>query len=153
MFIQLLFFAISMLLTVCFFLYGFNHYYLLYASRKYKKPPMPDKFTDRPKVSVHLPVYNESYVIRRLITACTAMAEVYGKDKVNIKILDDSNDETIQEVDEIVHEFKQKNFDIEVLRRENRAGFKAGALQIALEKTDAEYTAIFDADFIPLLIF
>ncbi len=149
MFIQLLFFVLSMILTVCFFLYGFNHYYLLYASRKYQKPSLPKNFTNRPKVSVQLPVYNESYVIRRLITACAAMADTYGKENVDIKILDDSNDETIQEVDEIVDEFKQKNFNIEVLRRENRAGFKAGALQIALEKTDAEYTAIFDADFIP----
>ncbi|MHC1770264.1 MAG: glycosyltransferase family 2 protein [Flexilinea sp.] len=110
---------------------------------------MPEDSGNRPKVSVHLPVYNERYVIRRLVSACTAMAEAYGKENVSIRILDDSNDDTTLEVDKIIGEYKKKHFNIEVVRRENRKGYKAGALQAALEKTDEEFTAIFDADFIP----
>ena len=148
-FIQLLFFILSVILTFLFFLYGFNHYYLLNAARKYKAPVLPELSTARPTVCVHLPIYNEKYVLRRLVAACTCMAEVYGIDKVRILILDDSDDDTIEEVDNLVDEYKRKHFLIEVLRRPNRNGYKAGALQAALARTNEEFIAIFDADFIP----
>jgi cellulose synthase/poly-beta-1,6-N-acetylglucosamine synthase-like glycosyltransferase len=77
------------------------------------------------------------------------MAESYGIEKVNFKILDDSNDDTSLEIDQIVEEFSKKHIRIEVLRRGDRKGFKAGALQAALERTEEEFIAIFDADFIP----
>ena len=77
------------------------------------------------------------------------MAEAYQIDKVKILVLDDSDDDTILEVDKVVEEFQKKSFNIEVQRREDRSGFKAGALQAALRKTGEEYIAIFDADFIP----
>lgn len=146
---QIIFFVFSMLLTLMFFVYGFNHYYLLYTTRKYKKPILPDISAGRPAVSIHLPIYNERYVVRQLIAACAAMAERYGIDRVNVKILDDSTDDTSLEIDEIIEEYKKKLINIEVLRRENRIGFKAGALQAAIEQTKEEYIAIFDADFIP----
>ncbi len=147
------FFAISLVLTFLFFVYGFNHYYLLYAARKYKAPAPGDPSAVRPAVSIQLPIYNERFVIRRLVAACAAMAEAYGKEKVNILILDDSDDETVMEVDDIVRDYKQQQFTIEVLRRGNRNGFKAGALQAALGRTEAEFIAIFDADFIPSVDF
>src|SRR5512140_2538206 len=103
-FIQFLFFILSLFLTLLFFLYGFNHYYLLSAARKYKAPPLPEQSTFRPAVSVQLPIYNEKYVLRRLVAACAAMTEAYGVDKVSILILDDSDDDTVQEVDEVVEE-------------------------------------------------
>jgi cellulose synthase/poly-beta-1,6-N-acetylglucosamine synthase-like glycosyltransferase len=149
MLIQILFFTISLFLTVFFVLYGFNHYYLLLSTRRYKKPDLPEILSNRPTVSIHLPIYNERYVVRRLIAACAAMAEAYGIDRVNIKVLDDSTDDTSREIDEIIRESRSKGLGIEVLRRENRTGFKAGALQAALEKTAEEYVAVFDADFIP----
>jgi cellulose synthase/poly-beta-1,6-N-acetylglucosamine synthase-like glycosyltransferase len=149
MLLQSIFFSLSLLLTLLFFLYGFNHYYLLSAARRYKKPVLPDPLTPCPNVSIHLPIYNERYVIRRLITACAAMAEVYGDEKVNIKILDDSTDDTRQEVDRIVEEYSHTKLRVEVIRRADRTGFKAGALQAGLEQTTEEYIAIFDADFIP----
>src|SRR5512137_2417292 len=102
MVIQLLIFALSLIVTLCFLLYGFNHYYLLSAARGYCPPSLPDETCFRPEVSIHIPVYNERYVIRRLVIACAEMAEVYGADKVNILILDDSDDDTVQEVDEVV---------------------------------------------------
>lgn len=149
MFIQILLFTISLTLTLLFFLYGFNHYYLLSATRKYKKPTLPENIGYQSTVSIHLPVYNERYVIRRLVAACAEMAESYGIEKVNIKILDDSTDDTSSEIDKIIEEYKQKHLNIEVIRRESRKGFKAGALQLALNQTSEEFIAVFDADFIP----
>ena len=149
MIIHVTIFTISLILTLLFFLYGFNHYYLLIATRKYKEPGLPDESNDRPNVSIHLPVYNEKYVIRKLIDACASMASVYGIEKVSIKILDDSKDDTTLEVDKIVEEYKKKHLNIETLRRGNRIGYKAGALQAALNSTEEEYIVIFDADFIP----
>jgi cellulose synthase/poly-beta-1,6-N-acetylglucosamine synthase-like glycosyltransferase len=77
------------------------------------------------------------------------MASNYGIDKVKVFILDDSNDETVQEIDRLSKIYHRKGLNLEVMRRENRAGFKAGALQAALNITDEEYIAIFDADFAP----
>ena len=146
---QVLSFTLSLTLTLLFFIYGFNHYYLLKAARAYQPPPLPDDPFFRPDVSIHLPVYNEKYVIRRLVAACAAMAEAYGIEKVSILILDDSDDDTVQEVDKVVKEYLEKHFKIEILRRASRSGFKAGALQAALDRTKEEFIAIFDADFIP----
>jgi cellulose synthase/poly-beta-1,6-N-acetylglucosamine synthase-like glycosyltransferase/uncharacterized membrane protein YsdA (DUF1294 family) len=77
------------------------------------------------------------------------MAETYGKGKVSILLLDDSDDDTVREVDQVVAEYKEKHFKMEILRRGNRDGFKAGALQAALNRTEEEFIAIFDADFVP----
>jgi cellulose synthase/poly-beta-1,6-N-acetylglucosamine synthase-like glycosyltransferase len=149
MFIPSLFFALTLILTLLFFLYGFNHYYLLNAARKYWIPVLPDYSMDRPAVSIQLPIYNEKYVIRRLVSACADMAEAYGIEKTRILILDDSDDDTVLEVDKVVEEYKEKHFQVEALRRGCRDGFKAGALQAALDRTEEEFIAIFDADFIP----
>ena len=149
MFIQAVLISISLVFTLLFFLYGFNHYYLINAARCYKSPALPDQSLVRPGVSIHLPVYNERYVIRRLVAACAIMAQAYGIEKVHILILDDSDDDTSLEVDQVAKEYLEKQFRIEVLRRGNRGGFKAGALQAALDRTEEEYIAIFDADFIP----
>jgi cellulose synthase/poly-beta-1,6-N-acetylglucosamine synthase-like glycosyltransferase len=146
---QILFFILSLILTMPFFMYGFNHYYLLNAARSYLPPAIPDDPLFRPGVSIHLPVFNEKYVVRRLVAACVAMAETYGIDKVRILILDDSDDETALEIDQIVREYSGKQIKIELLRRQNRSGFKAGALQAGLEATKEEFIGIFDADFIP----
>ncbi len=149
MLIQWLFLALSLILTVIFFLYGFNQYFLLNSARSYRAPALPDCSAVKPTVSIQLPIYNERYVIRRLVTACTAMVEAYGKEKASILLLDDSDDDTIVEVDEVVREFTEKQFQIAVMRRGHRDGFKAGALQAALSETREEFIAIFDADFVP----
>jgi cellulose synthase/poly-beta-1,6-N-acetylglucosamine synthase-like glycosyltransferase len=149
MFIQSIFFFLSLVLTLLFFLYGFNHYFLLNAARHYVPPVLADSADDPPAVSIHLPIYNEKYVVRRLVAACTRMAEVYGIDRVNILILDDSDDDTALEINHVVDEYVKANFRIQVVRRGNRQGFKAGALQFALEKTPEDFIAIFDADFVP----
>jgi len=146
---QVVFFIISLILTLLFFIYGFNHYYLLHSARSYQPPVLPDNPGTRTKVAIHLPVYNERYVIRRLVENCAVMVAAYGIEKVRIMILDDSDDDTAREIDLVVDEYRQKQFNIEILRRDDRIGFKAGALQAALERTEEEFIAIFDADFIP----
>ena len=149
MFMQVAFMSLSLLLTLLFFLYGFNHYYLLCAARRYTSPNTDDTPGYRPHVSIHLPIYNEKYVIRRLMAACVRMAEEYGIERVKILILDDSDDDTSVEIDQVVEDHMKEHLQIEVLRREGRQGFKAGALQMALNATEEEFIAIFDADFIP----
>lgn len=139
----------SLLLTVLFIVYAANHYYLLIASRRYASPPLPDLPEFRPAVCVHLPVFNEKYVIARLLEGCTRMAETYGSGRVRILVLDDSDDGTSSEIDRLAESYSEAGFRIEVLRRGNRAGFKAGALQAALDHTQEEYVAVFDADFLP----
>jgi cellulose synthase/poly-beta-1,6-N-acetylglucosamine synthase-like glycosyltransferase len=150
MFIQTLFLLLSLLLTILFFLYGFNHYYLLAAARRYQPPILPaEALPFRPPVAIHLPLYNEKYVVRRLVEACIRMTEAYGREKVTITLIDDSNDETIGVVDELVQAGLNQHFQIEVLRRGNRQGYKAGALQAALERTSEAFIAVFDADYTP----
>jgi cellulose synthase/poly-beta-1,6-N-acetylglucosamine synthase-like glycosyltransferase len=153
MFIQSILFILSLILTLLFFLYGFNHYYLLIQARRYKLPIFIESPENPPSVSIHLPIYNEKYVVRRLVAACARMAETYGIDRVNMLILDDSDDDTVSEIDTIVDEYTKKHFHIQVLRRGTRQGFKAGALKAALEKTPEDFIAIFDADFVPMADF
>lgn len=148
--LMLLFLALSLCLSLLFLLYGFNHYYLLNAARRYKPPQLPANPSNlRPRVSIHLPVYNEKYVVLRLVTACVQMAEAFDRQRVEILILDDSDDDTIHDIDEVVETYRGKGINIRVLRREGRQGFKAGALQYALHRTESEYIAIFDSDFTP----
>jgi cellulose synthase/poly-beta-1,6-N-acetylglucosamine synthase-like glycosyltransferase len=150
MFVETVFLIVSLTVTLLFFLYGFNHYYILNAARKYRSPKLPPNRSGyKPGVAIHLPIYNEKYVIDRLIAACACMATSYEMDRVNILIIDDSDDETADLVDQLVSEYQEKRFRIGVLRRDSREGFKAGALQAALEQTAEEFIAIFDADFIP----
>ncbi len=149
MLLPVVFISFSLVLTLLFFLYGFNHYYLISAASHYTPPILPDLPQDAPRVAIHLPIYNEKYVIRRLVAACTRMAEAYGMHRVKIYIIDDSDDDTAAIVDEVVEDYRRQHFCIEVLRRVSRQGFKSGALQMALGQTDEDFVAIFDADFTP----
>jgi cellulose synthase/poly-beta-1,6-N-acetylglucosamine synthase-like glycosyltransferase len=150
LYVQIVFLVLSLLLTFMFFIYGFNHYFLLSVMHRYRTPKiLPDSTSQRPFVSIQLPIYNERYVVRRLVDSCARMVEQYGIANAEISILDDSTDDTVQLIDEIVSEYTQKNFHIYAQRRPTRQGYKAGALQIALQDTQAEFIAIFDADYTP----
>lgn len=100
-----------------------------------------------PFVTVQLPIYNEMYVIERLIDAVAEFD--YPKDRYEIHILDDSTDETIEIVAAKVAEYKAKGYNIEQVTREVRQGFKAGALRDGMAAAKGEFMAIFDADFLP----
>lgn len=100
-----------------------------------------------PVVTVQLPVYNEMYVVERLIEVISRFD--YPKDKLEIQVLDDSTDESLVISQKKVEEISQKGIDIKLIRRPNRTGFKAGALDFGLQLAKGEFIAIFDADFVP----
>jgi cellulose synthase/poly-beta-1,6-N-acetylglucosamine synthase-like glycosyltransferase len=100
-----------------------------------------------PRVTIQLPIYNEKYVVERLLNAVIEIS--WPKDKIEIQILDDSNDETGLIIGKKLEEDKFRDVDIYHIRRKNRKGFKAGALQFGLAASKGDFVAIFDADFIP----
>lgn len=105
------------------------------------------KIRNLPFVTIQLPIYNELYVVERLIDAVAAFD--YPKDRFEIQVLDDSTDETVEIIAKKAQEIQAKGIDILHIRRENRQGFKAGALAYGLKICKGEFIAIFDADFIP----
>ena len=112
--------------------------------RTKKKSPTAERINDWPSVTIQLPVYNEKYVIQRLLESVSAMD--YPKDKLEIQILDDSTDET----SEIIRNFAENsNSNVKHIQRVDRTGFKAGALQEGLQICEGEFIAIFDSDFMP----
>jgi len=131
------------------FIFGLNGFVMIYYHSKYKDvhhKSNPDlKCEDI--VTIQLPIYNELYVVERLIDAVCRIN--YPKDKFEIQVLDDSTDETIELVKRIVEDKKKQGYDISYIHRENRNGFKAGALKEGLKIAKGKYIAIFDADFIP----
>ena len=100
-----------------------------------------------PFVTIQLPVYNEMYVMDRLLENIALID--YPKDKLEIQVLDDSTDETVKTTFEHVQKLKQTGLDIKHICRTDRSGFKAGALKEGLKIAKGEYIAIFDADFLP----
>lgn len=100
-----------------------------------------------PPVTVQLPLYNERYVVERLIDAVAALH--YPADKLEIQVLDDSTDDSILLSEKKVAEYQQRGVNIQLIRRPERAGFKAGALAYGLDRSLGEFVAIFDADFVP----
>lgn len=108
---------------------------------------VPNDLAEWPHVLVQLPVYNERYVVERLIDAACALD--YPRDKLEIQLLDDSSDESFQIAFAKVAEWKERGFRISQVRRTARTGFKAGALDYGLKLSQAPFVAIFDADFVP----
>ena len=101
----------------------------------------------RPVVTIQIPLYNEKFVAARIIDQVSKFD--YPKDRLQIQIIDDSSDESVQIVAERVAHYKALGFDIDHVRRSNRHGYKAGALADAMDAVKGEFIAIFDADFIP----
>lgn len=119
---------------------------LLYKRSKKIKTTTPE-FSSKPMVTVQLPVYNELYVIERLIDAVCDFD--YPKDKLEIQVLDDSTDETVEIIAAKVKSKKLEGIDVVHVRRSDRLGYKAGALKYGNTIAKGEFIAIFDADFIP----
>jgi cellulose synthase/poly-beta-1,6-N-acetylglucosamine synthase-like glycosyltransferase len=131
------------------FLFGSHGFVMIfyYFKNRDKRPVGRTVMEEMPMVTVQLPVYNELYVVERLIDAVCAID--YPKDKLEIQVLDDSNDETVELVAEAVLRKQAEGYDIVQVRRENRVGFKAGALRYGMDIAKGEFIAIFDADFVP----
>src|SRR5262249_2108855 len=100
-----------------------------------------------PTVLVQLPLYNERYVVERLIDSVAALD--YPADKLSIQVLDDSTDDTMAIARSRVAYHRARGHNLTYLHRTNRSGYKAGALDAGLKVSDAEFVAIFDADFVP----
>jgi cellulose synthase/poly-beta-1,6-N-acetylglucosamine synthase-like glycosyltransferase len=118
-------------------------WYLIYPKNK----TLPDRPSTLPFVTVQLPVYNERYVVARLIDSICKLK--YPKDKMQIMVLDDSTDDTTKICEEKCMEYRRLGFSIEHIHRKVRSGYKAGALSESMPYTTGEFIAIFDADFIP----
>ena len=118
--------------------------YLKHKQKDRDKTPIMESW---PNVTIQLPVYNEKYVVERLIDAVCHID--YPVDKLEIQVLDDSTDITSALIDDQIQKFQAKNVNIKHVRRDNRDAFKAGALAYGLERATGEFIAIFDADFLP----
>jgi cellulose synthase/poly-beta-1,6-N-acetylglucosamine synthase-like glycosyltransferase len=131
--------------------YGFYRYRLIYLFLRYRKhPPRPKaRFAEDklPRVTVQLPLFNEMYVSERLIDSVVRLD--YPRHLLEIQVLDDSTDDTSQIAAAVVEKYADAGFDISYHHRENREGFKAGALDAGLKKAKGEFILIFDADFTP----
>jgi len=121
----------------------------LYWRHRHDAQPLPDVADERlPVVTVQLPLFNERYVVRRLIEAAVSLD--YPKDKLEIQVLDDSTDDTTKLAQALVNHYQQQGINITLIHRDNRDGYKAGALENGLKRAQGEFIAIFDADFQPL---
>lgn len=117
-----------------------------------KKVDISDKFNfskpeEIPFITIQLPVYNELYVMERLLKNIAKLE--YPIEKFEIQVLDDSTDESIETTAEQIKKIQEIGIDIKHIRRSNRQGFKAGALKEGLKVAKGEFIAIFDADFLP----
>lgn len=138
------------LLGLC--LYGAHRLWMLaslFGSKGRETPPPPPFAAPEtfPKVTVQLPLYNERFVAERLLDAAARLD--WPADRLEIQVLDDSSDDTRQLVDARAAFWRERGVNLRVVRRENREGYKAGALAEGLETAAGEFVAIFDADFIP----
>jgi cellulose synthase/poly-beta-1,6-N-acetylglucosamine synthase-like glycosyltransferase len=130
--------------------YGAHRYVLVYLYYKHKKnrtTEPPGHFPELPRVTVQLPIFNEQFVVERLLEAICRLN--YPLDKLDIQVLDDSTDETVAVARGLVNYYAAKGFPVTYHHRSNREGFKAGALAEGLKTAKGEFVAIFDADFVP----
>ena len=125
--------------------------YVRKSRLRFGKVPPPDEASQMPgpcpTVSVQLPMFNEALVAERVIDACAHFH--YPQDRLQLQILDDSTDETVEIVEQRAAFWTSQGLEVEVIHRENREGYKAGALKNGLTRARGEFVAIFDADFVP----
>lgn len=128
------------------FLFSIGQLHLTWHYLRSKKgiPEDCGRIEDWPLITIQLPIYNEKYVVERLLNSIVNMD--YPADKLEIQLLDDSDDETTDIIAEFI---KGRTLSIKHIRRNSRAGFKAGALQYGLDRAKGEFIAIFDSDFVP----
>jgi cellulose synthase/poly-beta-1,6-N-acetylglucosamine synthase-like glycosyltransferase len=147
--VEVFFLATYFLVLLVLSVYGSHRYVMAYLYYKYKGnlPAPKRKFERLPRVTIQLPVFNEMYVVERLIDAVARID--YPRDLLEIQVLDDSTDETQGIARSRVAWLKEQGVDIAYVHRDNRQGFKAGALQEGLASARGELVAVFDADFVP----
>jgi cellulose synthase/poly-beta-1,6-N-acetylglucosamine synthase-like glycosyltransferase len=135
------------LLWISLFSFGQLHLAWIYARKKGQKTSKPASVNEWPNVTVQLPLYNERYVVERLLKS---MAQLdYPAEKLTIQILDDSTDDTTAIIQRFLQTQSGSSINFQHIRREVRTGFKAGALAYGMQLTQDQFIAIFDADFLP----
>jgi len=130
--------------------YGVHRYilvYLYYKHRGNRTTEPAGHFEELPRVTVQLPIFNEQYVVERLVESVCKID--YPREKLDIQVLDDSTDETVDVARALVDRYAALGYPISYHHRTNRHGYKAGALAEGLESAKGEFVAIFDADFMP----
>ncbi len=130
--------------------YGMHRYvlvYLYYKNQKNQTTEPAARFEDLPRVTVQLPMFNEQFVVERLLDSICQLK--YPREKLDIQVLDDSTDETVEVARNLVERYATLGHPISYHHRANREGFKAGALAEGMKTSKGEFIAIFDADFIP----
>lgn len=145
--------SLALIILYCFILFFISLFsigqlaLILTYLKNRKKKIQTVEIIDLPRITLQLPIYNERFVIERLLIAISNLN--YPKEKLEIQVLDDSDDETSSLTAVLVENLSKSGFNINHIKRENRIGFKAGALQNGLNLASGEFIAIFDADFIP----
>ncbi|HUA21166.1 MAG TPA: glycosyltransferase [Bryobacteraceae bacterium] len=130
--------------------YGCHRFEMIRRYLKHRKKLTPEpaaRFEQLPRVTIQLPLYNERFVVERLIEEVSKME--YPRELLQIQVLDDSTDDTHPVTEALVRDYQAAGVPIQYLHRANRAGFKAGALQEGMQQATGELIAIFDADFVP----
>jgi cellulose synthase/poly-beta-1,6-N-acetylglucosamine synthase-like glycosyltransferase len=129
--------------------YGVHRYFIIYLFLKHRKrEPVPlSRFVQLPVVTVQLPIFNEVYVAERLLRSVSELN--YPRDRLQIQVLDDSTDETREITSACATKLRRRGFDVELIHRSDRTGFKAGALEFGLATARGEFVCILDADFVP----
>jgi cellulose synthase/poly-beta-1,6-N-acetylglucosamine synthase-like glycosyltransferase len=130
-------------------IYGFHRAHLVYLFWRHRGNVVtpPTEFAELPLVTIQLPMFNELYVAERLLDSVALID--YPKDKLELQVLDDSIDETVDIVAKKVAELKAQGFDIVHIHRTDRTGFKAGALEQGMKTAKGAFLMVFDADFVP----
>jgi cellulose synthase/poly-beta-1,6-N-acetylglucosamine synthase-like glycosyltransferase len=129
--------------------YGVHRYFIIYLflkNRKSKALPCR-QFDQLPKVTMQLPIFNEVYVVERLLRSVSELD--YPRDLLQIQVLDDSTDDTREITASCAEDLRRRGFDVQLIHRVDRTGFKAGALAVGLDQASGEFLCILDADFVP----
>jgi cellulose synthase/poly-beta-1,6-N-acetylglucosamine synthase-like glycosyltransferase len=129
--------------------YGFHRYILLYLYLKHRNHGYQPKgtFEELPRITVQLPMYNEDTVAERVIKATCQLD--YPLERLEIQVLDDSTDHSADIAEAACREWADKGYPIKYIHRDNREGYKAGALAAGIKQASGDFIAIFDADFVP----
>jgi cellulose synthase/poly-beta-1,6-N-acetylglucosamine synthase-like glycosyltransferase len=157
--VEYLLLAIYLLALFSLFAYGINCYFLMIYYRTHcghalrHGQDVKRRFYEGlshegwPQVTIQLPIFNERYVVERLIQSVCRID--YPRELLEIQVLDDSTDDTVEIARAVVEKAKALGFDVVYLHRQERTGYKAGALREGLASAKGEFVAIFDADFVP----
>src|SRR4029077_7801650 len=129
--------------------YGVHRYFIIYLFLKNRNRASEalGRFWDLPRVTVQLPIFNEVYVVERLLRSVSELD--YPRDRLQIQVLDDSTDDTREITADCAAKLRKRGFDVELIHRADRTGFKAGALERGLATARGEFVCILDADFVP----